>query len=117
MKSGNLNFLEPSGPLQACNGTPLPLPLPYFLLNSIFDIKKDQFTLTFRKNTQEEFCRMYSACCTLNTDLKMLRWTANKSSTMNMSFVELKAKRLLGKQACQFASISESQGTGTLCYM
>jgi hypothetical protein len=21
MKSGNLNFLEPSGPLQACNGT------------------------------------------------------------------------------------------------
>ena len=28
MKSGNLNFLEPSGPLQACNGTALPLPLP-----------------------------------------------------------------------------------------
>jgi len=26
-KSGNLNFLEPSGLLQACNGTVLPLPL------------------------------------------------------------------------------------------
>ena len=25
MKSVNLNFLEPSGPLQACNGTALPL--------------------------------------------------------------------------------------------
>ena len=25
VKSGNLNFLEPSGPLQACNGTVLPL--------------------------------------------------------------------------------------------
>ena len=25
-KSGSLNFLEPSGPLQACNGTALPLP-------------------------------------------------------------------------------------------
>jgi hypothetical protein len=25
MKSGNLNFLEPSGPLQACNVTALPL--------------------------------------------------------------------------------------------
>ena len=25
MKSGNLNFLEPSGPLHACNGTALPL--------------------------------------------------------------------------------------------
>jgi len=24
MKSGNLNFPEPSGPLQACNGTALP---------------------------------------------------------------------------------------------
>jgi len=29
MKSGNLKFLEPSGPVQACNGTVLPLPLPY----------------------------------------------------------------------------------------
>ena len=27
MKSGNLNFLEPSGPLQACNETALPSPL------------------------------------------------------------------------------------------
>ena len=27
MKSGNLKLLEPSGPLQACNGTALPLPL------------------------------------------------------------------------------------------
>jgi len=26
MKSGDLNFLKPSGPLQACNGTALPLP-------------------------------------------------------------------------------------------
>jgi len=25
MKSGNLKFLEPSGPLQACDGTALPL--------------------------------------------------------------------------------------------
>jgi hypothetical protein len=29
MKSGNLNFLEHSGPLQACNGNALPSPLPY----------------------------------------------------------------------------------------
>jgi hypothetical protein len=27
MKSGKLNFPEPSGPLQACNWTALPLPL------------------------------------------------------------------------------------------
>jgi len=31
MKSGNLNFLKASGPLQACNGTALP-----FLLYPLF---------------------------------------------------------------------------------
>jgi len=31
-KSGNLNFLEPSGPVQACNGTALPLPLMLLLV-------------------------------------------------------------------------------------
>jgi len=37
MKSENLNFLEPSGPLQVCNGTALPLPLPfiYFILMNL----------------------------------------------------------------------------------
>ena len=30
-KSGNLNFLEPSGPLQACNGTGLALPFTWFI--------------------------------------------------------------------------------------
>jgi hypothetical protein len=29
IESGNLNFLEPSGPLQAYNGTALLLPLPF----------------------------------------------------------------------------------------
>jgi len=36
MKSGNLNFLEPSVPLQACNGTALPLPLPYSTVVALF---------------------------------------------------------------------------------
>jgi hypothetical protein len=30
MKSGNLNFLEPSGPFQTCNGTALPFLLSLF---------------------------------------------------------------------------------------
>jgi len=30
-KSGNLKFLEPSGPLQACNGTALPVPINKYL--------------------------------------------------------------------------------------
>jgi hypothetical protein len=28
LKSGSLNLLEPSGPVKACNGIALPLPLP-----------------------------------------------------------------------------------------
>jgi len=28
LKSGSLSLLEPSGPVQACNGIALPLPLP-----------------------------------------------------------------------------------------
>ena len=35
MKSGNLNFLEPSGPLQACNMTALPLPLSFREVNEL----------------------------------------------------------------------------------
>ena len=34
LKSGSLNLLEPSGPVQACNGIGLPLLTPY-LLNSM----------------------------------------------------------------------------------
>jgi len=34
MKSKNLDFLEASGPLQACNGTALPSPLPFYNANS-----------------------------------------------------------------------------------
>jgi len=30
LKSGSLNLLEPSGPVQACNGIALPLPVPFF---------------------------------------------------------------------------------------
>jgi hypothetical protein len=38
LKSGSLNLLEPSGPVKACNGGALPLPVnlmfvvPYFLV-------------------------------------------------------------------------------------
>jgi hypothetical protein len=35
MKSGNLSLLEPSGPVQACNGIDLPLPLPYSCVLSV----------------------------------------------------------------------------------
>ena len=45
-KSGNLNFLEPSAPVQTCNGTALPLPysLLGLFLNSLIK-KKIKCTL------------------------------------------------------------------------
>jgi len=43
MKSGNLNFLEPSGALQACNGTALPLTqLTLYLQGVVFFLKISQ---------------------------------------------------------------------------
>ena len=50
MKSGNLNFLEPSGPLQACNGTDLPLflqPIISELFASDFPTKILQVFITY----------------------------------------------------------------------
>jgi len=41
MKSGNLNFLEPSGPLQACNRTALP-----FMLQQCFHERLKVYCLT-----------------------------------------------------------------------
>jgi hypothetical protein len=39
LKSGSLNLLEPSGPVKACNGIALPLPLfPYILVFNSFDV-------------------------------------------------------------------------------
>jgi len=32
LKSGSLSLLEPSGPVQACNGIALPLSLPYLCI-------------------------------------------------------------------------------------
>ena len=45
MKSGKLNFLEPSGPLQACNGTALPLPLKYIYVAHPFLTKVRMVTI------------------------------------------------------------------------
>jgi hypothetical protein len=45
-KSGNLNFLEPSGPLQACNGTALPLLLIQMGCNQVlYNLSPDMLRL------------------------------------------------------------------------
>ena len=51
MKSGNLNFLEPSGPPQACNGTALPFTS---LMNGVtMKIVHSKLELRFYTTAQE----------------------------------------------------------------
>ena len=52
MKSGNLNFLEPSGPLKACNGTAL------------------RFTFTVYISTKH-FLSQYTVVCTVTYKLNL----------------------------------------------
>ena len=54
MKSGNLNFLEPSGPLQACKGTVLPYFTSYWIISSLFTII-EFFISGFRLRANEVF--------------------------------------------------------------
>ena len=49
-KSGNLNFLEPSGPLHVCNGTTLPLPLTHIYVSVVFLKKTDKFAASVLRN-------------------------------------------------------------------
>jgi len=52
MKSGNLNFLEPSGPLQTCNGIALPLPL----LQDVYFVVSVGAKASFRRSGAEASC-------------------------------------------------------------
>ena len=57
MKSGNLNFLEPSGPLQACNGTDLPFGFVKYTPFRIVVIRPDGDSWSFLA----EICSLYSS--------------------------------------------------------
>jgi hypothetical protein len=48
MKYGNLNFMEPSGPVQVCNGTALPLPYCLIITLSLWICA---LPLSHRRNT------------------------------------------------------------------
>jgi len=59
MKSGNLNFLEPSGSPQACNGSDLPLPFA-IQYNTIHDTHFDNgMPFAWSMRIQIEFCVLF----------------------------------------------------------
>ena len=73
MKSGKLNFLEPSGPLQACNGTALPLHLPLTLSGEIISVYSENptehiniFRGQIADNSNVRADGIYSYHCALN---------------------------------------------------
>ena len=65
MKSGNLNFLEPCGPLQACNGTALPF---YNIISSYLFMcfPSSLFPQVFQSKTLYPFliCSIHVLCYT-----------------------------------------------------
>ena len=64
LKSGNLNLLEPSGPVQACNGIALP-----FLLLVLLSVSCHQSSILVDSAlTKSEFCSLLMA--SLNKTLK-----------------------------------------------
>jgi hypothetical protein len=60
MKSGNLKFLEPSGPVQAFNGTALPLPLDT-LISQIYFWNKTLHVSDSSSVHHQEFFTVYTA--------------------------------------------------------
>jgi len=67
-KSGNLNFLEPSGPLQVCNETALPFFTHTYIQRDVFHILRafswnKNKRLTARMNSVESFKKFFLPVC------------------------------------------------------
>ena len=112
-KSGNLNFLEPYGPLQACNGTALPLPLhlplPFTNIANIFS--KFQQTIPFphcaitpkragcslfwfyRRNSYKRFLYKWWRTKTVTGRATVLRTWNARGSSINQSINHMELNR------------------------
>ena len=87
MKSGNLNFLEHSGPLQACNGTDLPLPSEQETL----DISKDIGLWATSVPKETSYCSQLS-----HTKYRHQPWGKDSTVTVVMHFVWRNVTWMLG---------------------
>ena len=55
MKSGSLNFLEPSGPAQACYGTALPFFYTYFIPTSLDVLLTESVEIVSLRNVLDNY--------------------------------------------------------------
>ena len=111
MKSGNLNFLEPSGSLQACNGTALPLPLLHnaaYVPPTCFDL----YNVFIREvNTQtyeySKFCK-WCECTELKYNIANLNYCNMLKAQFGFVFPTLNTILfpIADKPVCQFLSSS-----------
>ena len=104
MKSGNLNFLEPSGPLRACNGTALPSYIFTFMI--ISRNKQPEYVMLSHGNNnyaialQRSVIRMYVL---LSNFLRAKFHKANRRKA-NTDCTRI----FLSLETCQFFSVSEA---------
>ena len=84
MKFGNLNFLEPSGPLQACNGTDLPFFYTQWYLHieerlgfmaSLEAIMRQLMPLLWKKSSSPTFSHTLTGICHPDAHLTPFRHT------------------------------------------
>jgi len=76
MKSGNLNFLEPSGPLQACNGTALPF-YPFIRVSRGLKVEESGSDSKKKKRQKVSLHRHIHTGC--GSSKILTRWVPNAS--------------------------------------
>ena len=106
-KSGSLNFLEPSGPVQACNGTALPFysdicsSFPDVFYNRVVTENKDGII------AESKMCGrvlvLLEACCVLCVDI---------SSSLTLRFIH---SRSICYTSFIFRNTFSNVMTGTFC--
>ena len=78
MKSGNLNFLEPSGPLQACNGTDF-----MWIRTGVYEEGLGGVFCAYRKSVGDEAPSMYSY--TVSKGREDIEWEQTYNSTLSLT--------------------------------
>jgi len=111
MKSGNLDFLEPSGPLQTCNGTALPFYIFTFMIISR-NKHSEYVTLSHGNNNyvialQRCFIRTY-----VRTSPVLSKFVRAKFHKANRRKANTDCTRIFPSlEICLFVSVSETNDT------
>jgi len=96
LKSGRLSLLEPSGPVEACNGIALPLPLPFKFTLIIVPVAKILSSVSKEKQT--------STCVCMNTIFKIFDVTYCLSDLYFISCVSVMCAMSFSDETFQFSS-------------